>query len=84
MYEIKYSNQALKFLNKCDRIQQKRILEKIEKLSENPFIKDTKRVKSTNYYRVRVGSDRILYEVDKKENILGIVKIDKRPRVYDK
>ncbi|MFH1359083.1 MAG: type II toxin-antitoxin system RelE/ParE family toxin [archaeon] len=83
MYEVKYSNQALKFLNKCDKIQQKRILEKIEKLSENPFIKDTKRVEGTDYYRVRVGKNRIMYEVDKKANIIGIVKIDKRPKVYD-
>jgi len=33
-------------------------------------------------YRVRVGDYRILYEVDKNKNSIGIVKIDHRSRVY--
>ncbi len=33
-------------------------------------------------FRVRVGDYRILYEVDYKSNIIGVVLIDKRSRVY--
>jgi len=55
MHEVKYSNQALKFLKKCDKIQQKRILDKIEALARGPFVRGTKRVEGTNYLRARVG-----------------------------
>ena len=33
-------------------------------------------------FRVRVGDYRILYEVDHKNNLIGIVKIEKRERAY--
>ena len=38
---------------------------------------------SKSLFRIRVGDYRILYEVDYRNNLIGIVKIDKRPRVYD-
>ncbi|MCK4476873.1 MAG: type II toxin-antitoxin system RelE/ParE family toxin [Methanophagales archaeon] len=56
----------------------------MEKLRENPIIHDTKTVEgSKGLFRVRVGDYRILYEVDYRNNLIGIIKIDKRPRVYD-
>ncbi len=83
MLNVSFSNQAEKYLKKLDEVTIKRILEKIEKLSENPFIQDTKRYEGTPYFRVRVGKQRIIYEVDKASNFLGIVKIEKRERAYD-
>ena len=35
------------------------------------------------YLVIRVGDWRILYEVDYRNNLIGVVKIDKRRRVYD-
>jgi mRNA interferase RelE/StbE len=84
MFNISYSNRSKKFLNKADKVLVKRLIEKIEKLRENPIIHDTKTVEgSKSLFRVRVGDYRILYEVDYKNNLIGIIKIDKRPRVYD-
>ncbi len=82
MFKVDYSNQALKFLKGCDKILVRRILDKINILKEKPFISDVK-ILSSNFYRVRVGSICILYEVDYRDNLLGIVKIDKRSKVYD-
>ena len=82
MLTIKYSNQAVKFLKRCDHIIAKRILDKIELLSINPFPQDIKVTQGDKFFRVRVGKTRILYEVDHENNLLGIVKVDKRPRVY--
>lgn len=71
-------------MKKADTVLVKRILEKIEKLREDPIIPDTKAVEgSKGLFRVRVGDYRILYEVDYRNNLIGIIKIDKRPRVYD-
>ncbi len=82
MFNINYSNQARKFLKKADKILAKRILEKIENLREEPVIHDTKRIEGEKLFRVRVGKYRILYEVDYKENLIGVIKIDKRSRMY--
>lgn len=74
----------MKFLRDADKILAKRLLDKIEELRINPFDKDTKRVEgySEKVFRARVGDYRILYEVDYQNNLLGIVKIDKRGRAY--
>ncbi|MGB2841982.1 MAG: type II toxin-antitoxin system RelE/ParE family toxin [Halobacteriota archaeon] len=84
MFNVRYSNRLQKFLKKADKVLVKRLIEKIEKLREDPIIHDTKTVEgSKSLFRIRVGDYRILYEVDYRNNLIGIVKIDKRPRVYD-
>ena len=84
MFDVSYSNRSKKFLKKADKVIVKRVIEKIEKLRDNPVIHDTKTVEgSKGLFRVRVGDYRILYEVDYRNNLIGIIKIDKKPRVYD-
>ena len=84
MFNLEYSKQALSFLKKSDRIIVSRIIIKVESLREKPIIHDTKRVEGfkEKLFRVRVGDYRILYEVGYSRNVVGIVKIDKRARVY--
>ncbi len=84
MFDIKYSRQAVKFLKKLDKGLVLRILEKIDNLKETPVEHDSKTVKGYDekLFRVRVGDYRVLYEVDYDNNIVGIVKIDKREKVY--
>ena len=85
MFNIDYSNQAKRFLKKVDRTIAKRILDKIEELSNNPFPTDVKRIvnKKEKIFRVRVGDYRIQYSVFYNKNILFISDIDKRSRAYD-
>ena len=84
MFHIKYSKQAVKFLKSIDKKLVSIILIKIEKLREEPFQHDSKKVEGYNekLFRIRVGDYRILYEVDHKGNLIGIIKIDKRSRIY--
>jgi len=84
IFGIKYSRQAVKFLKSLDNELVLRILRKIEKLKEEPIQHDSKRVEGygEKLFRVRVGDYRILYEVDYKDNLIGIVKIEKRARAY--
>ena len=83
MFEITYSNQAVKFLTNCDNSLAERILSKIEKLRENLLLPETIKLKGEDIFRVRVGKIRILYIIKRKENILLIAKIDNRAHVYD-
>ncbi|MBI5332426.1 MAG: type II toxin-antitoxin system RelE/ParE family toxin [Candidatus Aenigmarchaeota archaeon] len=84
MLEVKYSNQAEDFLRKAEKVVVKRLMKKIEELANNPFSQGIKSVEGykERIFRIRVGDYRILYEVDQNSNLLGIVKIDKRSRVY--
>ncbi len=84
MFDAEYSNQTKNFLRKADKVLSERLIKKIESLQEKPIIHDTKSVEgyAEKLYRVRAGDYRILYEVDYKNKRLGIVKIDKRSRVF--
>ena len=85
MFVVEYSHQALKFLKKADKILVERLLRKIEELKTNPVLHDSKTIQGykENLFRVRIGDYRILYEIDYSSNKFGIVKIDKREKVYD-
>jgi len=78
-----YAAQARRFLKKTDLATRRRIVKKIETLKETPVGHDSKRVGGygEKLFRVRVGRFRILYELD-SNHAIGIVKIDKRERVY--
>lgn len=85
MFKILYSSQAGNFLKNADKVLAQRITSKIEGLGNEPVTHDTKVLNGykEKLFRVRVGDYRILYEVDYKSNIIGIVKIDKRSRAYE-
>ncbi len=86
MFSISYKKPAEKFLEKLkDKKLQKRILDRIEILKENPIIRDTKQVfgYKDKVFRVRVGDYRILYVVDFELRVVMVVKIDKRGRAYE-
>ena len=84
MLNTVYSNQARRFLKKIDNETAKRVLDKIEKLENDPSPTDVKRVvnRKEKIFRVRVGDYRIQYSVFYDKNIIFISDIDKRPRVY--
>tara|TARA_Y100000310_G_scaffold343460_1_gene451185 strand:+ start:4236 stop:4484 length:249 start_codon:yes stop_codon:yes gene_type:complete len=82
MFKVEYSKQAVRFLRRSGATH--RILPKIEKLREEPVVHDSKYIKGfkEKLFRIRIGDFRVLYEVDYGSKIIGIVKIEKRSRVY--
>ena len=84
MFSIEFSSQAEKFLEKADKTLAARIIEKIEKLAEDPFPTEVKRVvnRKEKIFRVRVGDYRIQYSVFYESNTILITEIEKRPRAY--
>ena len=84
-FSIRFTTKSANFIKKLESITKKRIKEKIYKLSENPFPSETVRVESYKEYkvfRIRIGDYRLLYNVDFKDKLLIIIKIDKRGKVY--
>ncbi|MFW6231113.1 MAG: type II toxin-antitoxin system RelE family toxin [Nanoarchaeota archaeon] len=84
MFQVNFSKQAIKFLKNSNKELVSRLFSKIETLKKEPIGHDSKSVEGfkEKLFRVRVGDYRILYEVDHNNNLIGIVKIDKRERVY--
>lgn len=85
MFSIEFSSDAKKFLKKADKQFMLRLIARIERLSEDPFPSDVKRIVNQNekLFRIRVGDYRIVYEVIYEQNLIFIFDIDKRSKVYD-
>ena len=85
MFDVEFSSSAKKFLKKAGTDVAKRVVDEIEKLREEPFPKDVKRVvnRKEKIFRVRVGDYRIQYSVFYEKNLLFISDVDKRSKAYD-
>ena len=83
MFAIEFSNQSKKIIKKLDSRLCKRVIGKIEILSNTPVLNDSiKLIGDRNTYRIRVGKIRVLYKIFYSKSIVLIVKIDFRGRVY--
>lgn len=52
-YQISYEKEAIKELEGLEFSVSKRIIEKIEKLAENPASCDIKKLKASDFYRLK-------------------------------
>ncbi len=86
MYFVDLSQRAQKFLDKLDSNIKERIENTLKRLENNPVPSDTKfvgREGGEKIFRYRIGDYRALYSLDEAKKIILVIKIDKRPRVYD-
>jgi len=84
MFDLLLDVPAQKFLKKIDSGTASRIIEAIDKLSEDPIPHDSKRIigHAEKLFRIRVGKFRILYRVDYTNRLIVVIKIDSRDKVY--
>ena len=81
MYNIEWKENALRELEKLESSLARRILKKVDEMSEDPFSKDIKRLKGRNDFRLRVGDYRIIFFIE--DNIIQILKVGHRKNIYD-
>lgn len=62
----------------------RRILRRIEELARDPRGPGCKKLTGRDYYRVRQGQYRILYEVIDEQVVVLVVKVGQRATVYRK
>jgi len=86
MYELKFLGRALQDFKKIDFPHQKIIKEKLLILAENPEIlkNNIRKLAGTkeDYYRLRVGNYRIIYEKRDNDLIILIIRIGHRGEVH--
>lgn len=87
MHFVELSQRAQKFVDKLDSHLKERIENTLKRLENNPVPSDAKfvgREGGEKIFRYRIGDYRALYSVNENKKIILVIKIDKRPRVYDK
>ena len=81
-YEVIWSKNSIDFLNKIEPFVSKRIIGYIRKFSENPRIREFKRLKGESAFRLRVGDYRIIFDFDQKNKRINIIGIGHRKNIY--
>ena len=81
-YRIEIKKSAVKEIHKLPSREIKKVLIKIESLSENPRAEDCIKLSGEEKYRVRCGDYRILYLIEDDILIVYVVKVGHRKDVY--
>lgn len=84
-YSVEFYNDALKYLQRLDKPTRSRIVHALQILSEDPYHSelDIKRMKgTTEEYRLRVGSYRVVYTIEDGKLLIYVIKIGPRGDVY--
>lgn len=81
-YKIEFKKTATKELNSLPNKEIKKIINAINQLVVNPRLTSSKKLSASEYYRIRVGDYRILYEIKDQLLIVYIIKIAHRKDIY--
>ena len=80
-YEIRWSKYAERFLAKLPENIARRIAHKVDELKEVPF-RFLERYEVKDFYKLRVGSHRLLVNVDLPGKVISIRFIGHRRNIY--
>lgn len=81
-YLLKIKKSAYKEIQKLDQSTRHRVIESIDKLTENPHIGKLLKGEHSGLRRIRSGSYRILYEINENEVIVLVLRVAHRKEVY--
>ena len=80
-YELIYDDKALSQLQKLPKEASTRILKKLDDTKKDPF-RHFERLKTSSLYKLRVGSYRVLADIQSKLIQITVLEVDHRRRVY--
>jgi mRNA interferase RelE/StbE len=90
MYTIEFTNKAEKDLGKLPKQAIARILEKVDKLAEEPRPSGYKKLTDFHVsnapdelYRIRIGDYRVIYSIEDEIITITVVKVAHRKEVYE-
>lgn len=81
-YRIVIKKSAAKEIERIEKKDRFRIIEKIRSLASEPHPLGSKKLSGQEKYRIRQGNYRILYEVIDDELIINVVKVGHRREIY--
>jgi mRNA interferase RelE/StbE len=80
-YSFLWTDRSRKDLEKLPAYLSKRIVDKIESLSDDPH-RTAERCEGYPYFHQRIGTHRAILKIDDSELLISIVKIGPRKKVY--
>ena len=81
-YKIELKRSAVKEIKRLPKADLKRVLAKIDSLSQDPRGPGSIKLSGEEKYRVRVGLYRILYTIEDNVLVVCVVKVGHRKDVY--
>lgn len=82
-YELRFKSSALRELKRLPERDVRRIAGQVELLREQPRPRGGKKLRlGKNLWRLRVGDFRVVYEIDDEEQIIRIVRVRHRSKIY--
>jgi len=81
-YKVLLHPKAAKELQKTEKNIRTRLIENAKQLRENPG-KIGKPLRQSDFWSLRVGDYRVIYEIDKNKNQVVILFVGHRSKVYD-
>jgi mRNA interferase RelE/StbE len=81
-YRIQFKNSVAKDLRNFPKKDVKKILGKIDALAQDPRPPGVKKLSGSDYYRVRQGMYRIVYEIVDDVLIVYVIKVAHRSSIY--
>ena len=81
-YRVLLERSAQKALELLSREVRERIYSALTSLSRNPRPPGCKKLKESNYWRLRVGDYRTIYEIDDAARVVLVLRIAHRSEVY--
>ena len=82
-FNVELKPAAIRGLAKLPKDSQKTICFRIDALANDPLPSDAKKLESEeNFYRIKVGDYRVIYQIHKKILFILVVRIGHRKDVY--
>ena len=83
MYKVEFLTSAAKEFRALDGEVKRRIVTIIDKLIENPRPEGVRKLHGQrNLYRIRVGSYRVVYEINDEGRLIRVTRIRHRREIY--
>ena len=81
-YKLLFKKSVAKDLRALPKPVVKKILQRIDALSENPRAQGSKKLSGQELYRVRQGVYRIIYEIIDDQLVVHVIKVAHRSKSY--
>ena len=81
-YKLLFKKSVARDLRKIPPKDVVAILRRIDALADNPRAPGCKKLAGAEFYRVRIGDYRVIYEVRDRELVVHIVRVAHRARAY--
>jgi mRNA interferase RelE/StbE len=83
MYRVEFLSSAAKEFRSLDAAIKRRIISIVDKLIENPRPDGVRKLHGyKNLYRIRVGSYRVVYEIDDETRLIRVTRVRHRREIY--